>query len=113
MQLFISYHGQSSRPHPDRTVVEQSSDNPLRLVGNLVAHLLQNVVHGSFTTVVHVVNAGTVSQQQVHYVWICILTGHVQRTVFVLVQGVDVGPCPQQNLAHLEVTLKVLHLLGL
>lgn len=105
MYPFISYHRQSSRPHSNRAVVEQSSDNPLRLMGNLVAHHLQNVVHGSLTAVVHVVNTGAIIQQQVHNVWVCILTGHVQRTVLVLVHGVDVGPCPEQGLADLEVTL--------
>ena len=109
----ISYHGQSSRPHPDRTMVEQSADNPLGLMGNLEAHHLQDVVHGSFAAVVHVVHAGAFSQQQIHYVWICVLTGHVQGSVPVLVHRVDVGPRPQQGLAHLEVTLKFLQLLAL
>lgn len=78
----------------------------------LVTHNLQNVVHGSFP-IVHLVNTCTICQQQIHYVWICVLTGHVQRSVFVLVHSVDISPCLQQHLAHFEVLLEVLHLLGM
>lgn len=112
-QLFLPYRWQSTRPDPDGAVVEQSSDDPLGLMGDLVAHHLQNVVHGSFTAIVHVVNAGAVGQQQIHYVWICVLAGHVQRAAFVLVHHVDISPRPQQSLAHLEVPLEVPHLLVL
>lgn len=109
----VPYHGKSARPHPNRAMVEQRADNPLRMMGDLVAHHLQDVVHGSFTAVVHVVNTSAISQQQINYVWIYVLTGHVQRSAFVLVHGADVGPSAHQHLAHLEVTLQVPCLLWL
>lgn len=109
----IPYHGQSSRPHPDGPVVEQSAYDPLGLMGKLVAHHLQDVVHGRLAAVLHVVHARPVGQQQIHYVRVRVLTSHVQGSVFVLVHGVHVGPGLQQHLAHLEEALQLPRLLGL
>lgn len=94
-------------------MVEQSANNPLGAMCGLVAHHLQDLVHGSLTVVVHVVDTGAVSQQQVHHVWISVLTGHVQRRVSVLVHSPDVGTCQQQDLAHAEVAREFLHRLRL
>ena len=104
--------GQGSRPHPYGSVIEQGAHHPLWLVGDLVAHHLEDVVHGSLPSVVHFVDAGAAGQQQVHHLWVDVLTGHVEWRLLVLVQGVDVGPGLQQQAAHLEVALQVLQLLG-
>lgn len=109
----VSYHREGTRPHSDRAMVEQSTDNPLGTMCSLVAHHLQDLVHGCFTIIVHVVNAGAVGQQQVRHVWVYVLTGHVQRRVSVLVHSLDISPRQQQRPAHSEVPLKLLRLLRL
>lgn len=82
-------------------------------MGSFVTHHFQDVVHGSLSPVVHVVHTGTLSEQQIHYIWIHILAGHVQRSVFVLVLDVEACSRLQQPLAHLIATLQVLQLLRL
>lgn len=94
-------------------MVEQSTDNPLGAMCSLVAHHLQDLVHGSLTVVVHVVDTSAVGQQQIHHVGIRVLTGHVQRRVSVPVHRPDVGACQQQSLAHTEVACEFLHFLRL
>lgn len=77
MLVAVSYQRESTRPDSNGAMVEQSTDNPLRMMGDLVANHLQDVMHGSFSSIVHIVNRAPLSKQQIHYVWIGILTGHV------------------------------------